>query len=278
MARAAKYCIYCGGSPTTREHIWADWLREYIPKTQLSHTAAESIINPDFTVEETRKRWGGDPRSRRLRIVCGPCNHHWMSDLQTAVKPTLIPLIEGKGAFLSKEAQQTLAAWSAMTMICAEYFYPHRATTAVTARRWLFKHKLAPREFRIWVGNYERKSWIGHWVHNSMRITENERIEGWAIHSDGTPRANTQTVTLVVGRLFIHAFNCPFPEILESKKLVKPIEDSLVQIWPPRHSFLTWPPTTTLGDAQADSLSMAIFAALDQARLEFDGRASSTDS
>lgn len=271
MARASKYCIFCGGHPTTREHIWADWLRKYIPKTHANHTSSESIINRDFSVEQTTKRWGGDPKSRRIQIVCGDCNHHWMSDLQTMAKPTLVPLILGEAAFVNKDMQRTLAAWAAMTMVCAEYFYPHRATTSVTDRRWLFKQKLAPRSFRIWIGDYERKDWRGHWIHNSMRISEHEGAQGWTVYPDGTPRSNTQTVTFVVGRLFIHLFSCPFPEILEARKLVQPIEDRLIQIWPPRHSFLTWPPANSPGDLDADQLTMAIFARLDEARLAFEG-------
>jgi hypothetical protein len=272
MARASKYCIYCGDSPTTREHIWADWLRQYIPKTNINHTASESLINPDLSADRTAKLWAGDPRSRRVQIVCGPCNHHWMSELQKAAKPILIPLILGQATILSKDQQQILAAWAAMTMISAEYLYPHRATTSVTDRRWLFKHKLAPRNFRIWIGDYERKDWVGHWVHNSMRITEHEGVQGWTVHPDGTPRSNTQTVTLVVGRLFIHAFACPFREILEARKICDVIDNRLSQIWWPRHSFLAWPPTDTLNDTDADQLTMAIFARLDEARLAFEGR------
>jgi hypothetical protein len=272
MARASKYCIYCGGSPTTREHIWADWLRNYIPKTQASHTASESLINPDFSVEATTKKWGGDPRSRRLKIVCRSCNGGWMSELQNAAKPILVRLILGQSIFLNKDQQQILAAWSAMTMISAEYFYPNRATTSVTDRRWLFKHKLAPRNFRFWIGDYERKNWVGHWVHNSMRITEHEGVQGWTVHPDGTPRANTQTITFVVGRLFIHAFACPFRDILEARKICDAVDSRLSQIWWPRHSLLIWPPTDTLNDGEADQLTGAIFARIDEARLAFEGR------
>jgi hypothetical protein len=269
MARASKYCIYCGDSPTTREHIWADWLREYIPKTQLNHTASESVVNPDRTVQRVTKRWGGDPRSRRLKIVCGPCNHHWMSGLQKAVKPTLIPMIFGQSIILNQERQQTIAAWAAMSMICAEYFYPNRVTTSVTDRRWLYKNNAAPSNFRIWIGDYERKEWPGHWVHNSLRITEHEGVQGWTVHPDGTPRSNTQAVTFVVGRLFIHAFACPFPEILSAGKIVETVDARLSQIWPPRHSFLIWPPTDTLNDREADRLTAAIFNRLDEAGTAF---------
>jgi hypothetical protein len=272
MARTSKYCIFCGGHPSTREHIWADWLAQYIPKTMPKHSSASSIVNADRSVSKTSRLWGGDPRSRRLQIVCQPCNNHWMSDLQTAAKPILIPLIAGrtkKSLALRLEQQTILAAWAAMFVICAEYFYPTRAAISVTDRRWLYNTKTAPNDFRIWIGDYERKEWVPHWGHCSLRISAHEGEQGWAVHPDGTPRSNTQTTTFVVGRLFVHAYSCPFPEILHADKIVSFVDSKLVQIWPPRHSFLLWPPAA-ISDRDADGLASAIFDRLDEAGIASD--------
>jgi hypothetical protein len=27
----ARVCLFCGGSPVTREHVLAQWLRDYLP-------------------------------------------------------------------------------------------------------------------------------------------------------------------------------------------------------------------------------------------------------
>jgi hypothetical protein len=32
MSDDQSFCIFCGGTPLPREHIWADWLRAYISK------------------------------------------------------------------------------------------------------------------------------------------------------------------------------------------------------------------------------------------------------
>jgi hypothetical protein len=271
MARASKYCIYCGDSPTTREHIWADWLAKFIPKTLVNYTASQSLLNPDRTIEKKEKLWGGDPRSRQLQIVCRPCNNHWMSDLQTAAKPVLIPLITGKAINLTPPRQESLAAWCAMTTMCAEYFYPKTASVSVTDRRWFFKTHAAPNTFRIWIGDFDRKEWKPHWGHLSLRIslTEHEGMQGWAIHPDGTPRPNTQTTMFVVGRLYIIVYSCPFPEILNSQAIAQRVDSRLSQIWPPRHSLLIWPPTDTLTDRDADQLAGAIFGRLDEVGTTF---------
>jgi hypothetical protein len=36
-----------------------------------------------------------DPLSSQVRVVCGPCNSGWMSQLQNQAKPFLTPLFEG---------------------------------------------------------------------------------------------------------------------------------------------------------------------------------------
>jgi hypothetical protein len=191
-----------------------------------------------------------------------------MSELQNAAKSTLIPLITGKSIFLNLDRQKILAAWSTMSVICAEYFYPNRAAISVTGRRWLYNTQTAPNDFRIWIGHFERKEWKPHWGHFSLRIYQFEGEQKWAIHPDGTPRSNTQTSTFVVGRLFIHAYSCPFPEILHADKVVSGVDSKLVQIWPPRHSFLVWP-AAPITDRDADRLVDAIFRRLDEAGTTF---------
>jgi hypothetical protein len=271
MARTSKYCIFCGKAPTTREHIWADWLTQYIPKIMPKHNSTSTMVNADRGMDKVSKVWGGDPRSRRLQIVCGPCNNGWMSSLQTAAKPTLIPLITGKSINLTLERQKILAAWSAMSVICAEYFYPKSAAVSVTNRRWLYQTHTAPNDFRIWIGDFDRKEWLPHWGHSSLRISasEHEGPQGWTVHPDGTPRVNTQTTVFVVGRLFILSYSCPFPEILHAEKIVDAVDSRLSQIWQPRHSFLLWPPADTLSDRSADNLAGSIFSRLDEAGTAF---------
>jgi hypothetical protein len=187
-----------------------------------------------------------------------------MSDLQNAAKPTLVPLVTGQPIALDLDRQKILAAWAAMSVICAEYFNPNRAAISVTDRRWLFTRKTAPNDFRIWIGDYARGDWKPHLGHFTLRIRQFPGEEKWAAKPDGTLRSNTQITTFVVGRLFIHAYSCPFPEVLHADKVVQEVDSSLVQIWPPRHSTLTWP-TAQVTDRQADQLVDAIFRALDEA-------------
>ncbi|MGB9114552.1 hypothetical protein [Bradyrhizobium sp.] len=158
-----------------------------------------------------------------------------------------------------------------MSVTCAEYFHPARAAISVTDRRWLYLHKTAPKNMRIWIGDFARQDWPAHWAHSSLRITEHEGVHGWTVHPDGTPRTNTQTTTFVVGRLFIHAYSCPFPEILNASKVTDAVDRRLIQIWPvrQRHLLVQWPPTAPLTDREADDLMGHIFSCLDTAGSAF---------
>jgi hypothetical protein len=96
-------CIFCGGLPLTREHIWADWFRAHLPRTLPFYHSGRIVLNEDNTRTRNSKKMSGDPRSKKLRIVCNKCNNGWMSDLQNATKPILTPLLHHQQITLSEQ-------------------------------------------------------------------------------------------------------------------------------------------------------------------------------
>jgi hypothetical protein len=88
-----SFCIFCGGRPLTREHIWPDWFRAHLPRTLPFYHSGRIVLNEDNTKTHSSKKTSGDPKSRKLRIVCNKCNNEWMSGVQNAAKPILIPLL-----------------------------------------------------------------------------------------------------------------------------------------------------------------------------------------
>jgi hypothetical protein len=155
-----------------------------------------------------------------------------------------------------------------MTVICAEYFQPSRKAIPVTDRRWLYVNRTAPGSWKIWIGNYERKDWIPHWVHTSLRISDHQLPEKWAMQTDGVQWSNVQTTTMVVGQLYIHAFSCPFPEILDMVHPDSRAAAFLAPIWPKQESVIAWP-VNPMGDREADDFAGSIFNALDAAGRAF---------
>src|SRR5215469_6213936 len=113
-------CIFCGKKPLTKEHVWPKWLRPYVPHDLKNFETADAAIEID-SVSPKFKKIDGDPRNRAVRVVCAECNNGWMSQLQEAVKPLLLPLVKGESVDLWPKRLSVLAAWCAMSVMCGEY-------------------------------------------------------------------------------------------------------------------------------------------------------------
>jgi hypothetical protein len=77
---------------------------------------------------------GWRPAQQRLQLVCRGCNNGWMSDLQREIKRVLLPLICGERTLLTPAMQAAVATWTAMTVMCAEYFNPSRVAVTCPPR------------------------------------------------------------------------------------------------------------------------------------------------
>ena len=164
------------------------------------------LVNQVFWSEKTEtstRVWAGDVRNRGIRTVCADCNSGWMSSIEEMTRPVLEPLIRGQSSFLDQKAQKTLATWSAMKTMIAEYHDPGRVAgrlrISVGAQEFAL---ILGQNWRIWIGNYERRQWNAHLAHATAGIasvTSLPRID------PTTP--NTQTTTVTVGKLFAHAFS-----------------------------------------------------------------------
>ena len=155
-----RECIFCGAtSDITREHIWADWLKEYIAKDIDGYQAATITINQPGVASTVReKKISGDPRSRKVKCVCGSCNNGWMSQLQERAKPLVLSLIEGCQIEFTKAKCELLSAWIAMSVMCSEYSDRSRVAIRPLDRKRLFEsHKPPTTNWRIWIGRFERQ-------------------------------------------------------------------------------------------------------------------------
>jgi hypothetical protein len=248
--RPQRYCIFCGGAGLTKEHIWADWLKKYIPKDMPSYSESHAIVHRT-RIDENKKVRSGDPRSRRLKVVCAKCNNGWMSRLQERAKPILLPLILGKPTVLSEEGQRISATWATMAIMVAEFFDPKKVAISQDERFLLRVREIPPMNWKIWIAHFRRGDWAGLWVHNLFPIDPDSSKP--YPEDEGIPRPNTQTTTFVVGELYIHALSSAIEELLP---MIPDKWNLLSQIWPNQSPPIHWP-GSTLTDKQADSVAGA---------------------
>jgi hypothetical protein len=254
-------------SKLTKEDVWPTWMKRYVPRNQTSYSSGFTQVFPTHKTE-TRKKVGGDPRSRRVKFVCQKCNNGWMSRFQEQTKPILLPLITGQKIVLSQKAQQIIAGWCAMSVMTADFFYPQRQVIPQSERDWLRAHGTPPPDtWKIWITRYQRDKWPNYFARNLLPVTGfplasgEEYVPEFA--ADGTPRPNTQTTTFVVGELYVHAFSSVCPDLITKFGIGAPLSERICQIWPVREHFIAWP-IEPISDRIADNLAGAIADAIDR--------------
>ena len=243
-------CIFCGSDDLSREHVWADWLKTYIKKDALNHRRMDATLHPTIS-EYERRKVSGDLRSHSLKVVCRSCNSGWMSRLQNQAKPYLLPLLKGEPVSIEVGGQEIISAWITMFVMVAEYFNPDKVSTSQEQRQRFFDDPKCPVNWKIWIGDFDRKNWPALLVHFALPISSPEHV--LKTTDNGLPRPNTQTMTFVVGRLYVHV--CASVTDLFVNWT---IADSglLALICPAQQRVVPWP-MKTLSDRDADSIAAA---------------------
>lgn len=241
MDQPLKKCIFCGQGPTTKEDVWPTWLTRYLPRDLPSYFEAANTINPSGKVSTVRKKWQGDPRSRRAKCVCATCNNEWMSRLQERAKPIVLSLVRGTETTLSVHDQDLLSAWATMSTITSEYFQPSIVAISARDRRRFWKTQRGLKNWKIWIGNFHRVDWKPYRAHNA-----------WP--------PNAQTTTLVFGQLYLHVASSEIPTIIGRLAFPEAVTNTILRrIWPPRGGTIRWPPRQTMSDRDAETVTAFLF-------------------
>jgi hypothetical protein len=264
MPSSKRVCIFCGKNRSdgvafrlTKEDVWPIWLNEHVPRDLKNYTFGLGFVHKG-RAEKTSKKIDGDPRSRRVKLICASCNNGWMSKLQERAKPILLPLIKGQHAILSPTSQTILALWCAMGVMTSDFFVPERQAIPQSDRDLLRLSSSIPIDtWKIWIGRFIRRDWKPHWQKNSIPIIDGDVDENLPL-----PLPNTQTTTLVFGELYVHAFSSVFPSVVADPRITNKKIEKIAQLWPISKQFIAWP-INPITDQEADTLSGEIFSVID---------------
>jgi hypothetical protein len=257
-------------TPLDREHIWGKWLKPYIRANANEHRLREEETGKPGTLSKIRiTRRTGEPLLSKLKIVCKACNSGWMSKIQNAAKPFLLPLIQGRKATFGLEAQRAIAAWCTMATMTGDYLSHDDTAVAISQeeRDWLRDNETTPRNWKIWIGHYTGRK--GRWTHFVVPILEAKDVPDSVI--DGIAQPNTQTTTFVIGNLFVHVISGD-PDTISRWiwPAGSPLTLKLVQIVPAKESIVVWPPIG-LTDFEIELISTAFERVIDGASRSLTG-------
>lgn len=265
FTKGRPVCIFCGGRPLTKEHIFAEWLHPYLPKTgEVNHSARFVVMERDRDLV-TDKLQSGEGHSGRIRVVCDKCNGGWMSLLQQAAKPYLLPMVLGKRIPLFTRQQSVIAAWATMfTMVVEHRLRDNRlVATSQSERTCFMESRLAPKTWKVWIGRFERGSWNPIVTHSVAEVASDtsDSVRAPAAGIAVTP--NTHATTFVVGKLMFHVFGSSFRRVVASQELPPEL---MPRIWPLRSSPVLFPPNLILSDIDADEVAFAFQRRLNRIR------------
>jgi hypothetical protein len=254
MAKAQRFCIFCGGPGLSREHVWSEWTYQFVPKlpngTHVKFTADSVPHNPRIVESYRSKSYQGDVNTIKLNVVCKTrCNNGWMSKLDERVKPTLIPLLRAEPTVLTRDRQTVLAAWMAMKAMVCEHYEQVYVTSTQEHRNHVMENQRAPDFWSIWIGHQRGNAWRTAFSRRTAAL--GPIIDGKPTPPNGSYAKNTQSTTMGIGNLLIHLIACSIPNF----RFEMPNDTGryLRRIWPIQGDLL-WPPGSILSDGDCERI------------------------
>ena len=244
-----KTCCFCGRTGTrSQEHIWPTWAHPNLPAGEQNYyTKSRSKGN---RLLEHRKLQGST-FNIRLKVVCAACNNTWMSGLESAVKPWLLPMLQGQPIRLDVIAQSRLAKYFVMKSMVADLSRNSDVIFSQEDRTELHQAREIP--VGVSVSLYFYSAPIDE-------VTQYNKETFRGVQDNGVDRSEPLmgNITFRFGPIFVQVLCNRY-----IKDVPKPDQSQAAMIHPFNQAHVDWPPIAPLTTADAFTI---------QHVLEFSGR------
>jgi hypothetical protein len=243
-----RACIFCSAtSGLSREHLLPGWLKGVFPDVDL--VTHYRVIGRS---EHDRREWDARPFRERVRVVCQRCNNVWMSQLEDAVKPIMIPMLKHVPCVIDRRAQELLATWALKTCLV---FQASQTGAPPIAPRIHYTHvareHTPPSQVSIWLTSHYRARFDGI---NSVYVQRPLGLRS----SDArfAPKDDVaylcflavSWVGFVIGG---HAYATDSHIVYDGQ-----LGDALLQVWPVGPDPIHWPPRTMMDQDLVEALAL----------------------
>lgn len=253
------HCIFCGDSPTTKEHLFPRWCHTFVTKVPGRFAKIAGIEHATHSDVKAGKG-KGDIHDWWVKCVCGPrCNNGWMREkLENRAQPIITPLIQGRPTTLSAQDQRIVAGWATLKAIVGEYEDPTTASWSEEDLARMMRIQLPPRrDCFIWIGNYVRGGeWSGCWTVHPFsafhRAADKDKF------GEPTTEYNSAATTQIIGKLLIHVVHGPILRLFRHRGFLPAATEKMAMIWPVSGQLVRWP-LKPLGDRDAREIASGMF-------------------
>lgn len=226
-------CVFCGSTPTTKEHVFPRWLNRYLPS---QHQQLEQARYGEGAFDITRSSVGFD---FTVRKVCDSCNSGWMSRLENETIDVLHPMISGLALqLLSLKTQRQIAVWAVKTAMMLDNTQVAPILPSVQLQR-MRSHRAIPRNTRVWLGACNELYPLV--TCHTVRIELGNRKNPGVLHTGGFYSP------LKIGHLCLYVYFTPVDVTIQYPALY---HAAVARLWPPRGSSLPWPPPVRSTDGE----------------------------
>ncbi len=273
-----KGCVFCGGSPLTREHVWPQWLRKFsgpaafierrgASQEPFKRNVLRQDINGEYVeVDEARGNRTPNLHEVQVKCVCASCNNGWMAKMETAVAKHLQPMAELKSQTLSNQTKTLLAAWAYKCFLMYDQHLPPRDRVFTAKDLSTFaKTKTPSWTSRIYIGwSDSPTATIAMW-HEPQLLCQPDLDPQEAL---AQPRNLATSYLAVQGIYFIQQYfrpDTPWTRMSRQEIDLKSrigIESTPSQpLWPETKRSLHWPPNRS-SYAQLEHARLSLFNAM----------------
>lgn len=254
MNRPRRLCIFCGEGNLSKEHFWPQWMEPLLP----SNTTLGEKVTLDHPINGlTVKRDVSRPASMttlKFRVVCNACNNGWMNRLETAARPHLTKMVDGKRFVMNDDEQLTVARWCAAKVMVAEHAPEMVPMTPEVDRRAMMERLSIPNYYRIYACAHSCEARLAYQRRSSViSLSPTGPVPGL----DGMAR-NVQQVSFLIGRTMIHVNAARLEGFQIEDRFSMPIVQKHMRIFPQLAPRRKWPGMAILSAEQVRVLSNSL--------------------
>lgn len=247
----SRTCIFCGGRPVTREHVFGDWLRRLAGLDEPA-LASQAMHRPGSVPEVIE--FSAPPLARTARVVCASCNNGWMSAIETRAANVLTPMLQGRAKQLTGDDCASLARWAFKTSYVVDAAGLGSSSQFPSRERHEFRRRAGEplEDSAVWLTSWPgtTTAWTQHW---GVAASETAQTP-----SDGV---NTYGATIAIGPLAFRTYRSDRPTL--HPHYFQETRPGIFRIWPTA-TGLDWQPRFWLNAKELEDFAFGIPRALEQ--------------
>lgn len=227
----ARRCVFCGGTPLTREHVIPQWLTDVLPEQERFRGQDQQIVlSPPGAARSLillpHRRMREPFNAVTVKAVCRTCNSGWMNDIEVQARPYLTRLIDGQCLELNRVEITALATWVFKTALMAQLTSVEGIAALGAIYHAFYATRTPPENCVVWIAAHGAEDWALR-VELVAALVVTEEDSRAAAPSDPI---NTVSATLGLGHILFHVVftaraSVSYPPLDE-------IHPAVARLWP----------------------------------------------